>query len=111
MFDTVAGCRRPADVFLLVAERPFERQGRAELDSAAGAPVDPALLLVLCKGLLEAVQPAAMLLDLVVEERHGLVGIEEPEQEDAQDRLVADCPVGAGLAEPALDFSQTALGD
>jgi hypothetical protein len=73
--------------------------------------MDCSLFFVLGECLLEPVESAPMLFDLFVEERYGLPSVEEPKKKDAEDRLVADRAVGAGLAKPMLDLLQALARD
>src|SRR4051812_37039614 len=109
--DAIAGLRRPIDVLALVPDAPLERERRAERDAALRGAVLAALALVVGKRLLEADEPLPVAFDLVVEEGDRLARIEEPEHEEAQDRLVANRSIRLGLAQPPLDLVDPARGD
>ena len=51
------------------------------------------------------------MLRLTVEVRGRLVGFEQPEEEDTQERLVTAVAPGGGLTEPALDLLPARRGE
>ena len=109
--DAVTSPGRPLDVRALVAHTPFERERRAEGDAALRSSVLAALSFVVGQCLLEAGEPLAVIPDLFFEERDRLIRLQEPEQEDAQERLVPCRSVGDGIPQPPLDFDEPFLGD
>src|SRR5262249_19340404 len=109
--DAVTRLSRPLDVLALVADAPLECERRAERHPALRGPVLTALALGVREGLFEAGEPLSVTLDLVVEEGDRLGGLEEPEHEETQNRLVANGSIRRGVAQPPLGLGDPLLGD
>ena len=74
-------------------------------------PVLRTLPFVVGERSLEVVEPLSMLRELVVEVGDRLVGLEEPQEEDAEHRLVPHGSVGRGFPQPPLCLGEAVVRD